>query len=127
MIKYNGTVQYYVDLEKITKKDITVNEETKEIIIHIPHTKQDTINIPEDKIETDKIEKGKLAFGQIKLTIEQYKEIGSKARSQMTKKLQEDRVNEKADRAAKDIVYQTYQPIIKNLSLDYSLRVEFQE
>lgn len=127
MIKYNGTVQYYIDLKEITKKDIIVNEEAKEITMYIPHVKQDKINIPEEKIEADKLEKGKLAFGQIEITVEEYKEIGSKARSQMIKKLNDDKVNEKADEVAKDIVLETYQPIIKNLSLDYSLQIEFQE
>ena len=125
LITYNGTAVYTVDLSTLTENDITINEEEKIITLLIPHAQQEEINIPEDKIQFGATDGGLLAFGDIKMTAEQASQVQAGAREKMMAKLQEDNVQETADRFAKLTVWEMYSPIIKGVARDYSLEVEF--
>lgn len=125
LITYNGTAIYTVDLSKLSKNDISVDENNKVITIKIPHAVQEIINIPEDKIQFSDTNKGLLSFGDIKMTIEQATKIQAEARNKMEEKLKEQKVLETADRMAKLSVWELYSPIIKQMARDYSLEVEF--
>lgn len=125
LITYNGTVVYTVDLSAIKKTDIRFDEEAKIITLYIPHAVQEEINIPEDEIMFGDTTKGLLAFGEIKMTVEQAAEVQKGTRERMQKKLDDDRVLETADRFAKLMVWELYSPIIKGVAKDYSLEVEF--
>ncbi len=125
LITYNGTVVYTVDLSSLKKSDIVFNEEEKIITLKIPHAAQEEINIPEDKIMFSDTNKGLLAFGEIKMTLEQAAKVQAQARQKMQEKLDADNVLETADRFAKLAVWELYSPIIKGVAKDYSLEVEF--
>ena len=125
LITYNGSVVYTVDLSQLRKADITFNEEEKIITIKIPHAVQEEINIPESEIQFGDTSKGLLAFGEIKMTLEQASQVQKEARAKMQQKLDEDKVQETADRFAKLSVWELYNPIIKGVAKDYSLEVEF--
>lgn len=124
-IKYTGTVIYTVDLSKITKQDIKIDEEKHTVTLSIPHAQQGEINIPESKIEIVDASKGLLAFGEMKYTTEQTKQIQAGARAKMEEKLKADRVINKADEFAKHEVWKIYQPLIKRIANDFALEVEF--
>ena len=67
---------------------------------------------------------GLLAIGKMSTTPEENKELVSEARSKMMDKLEEENVQEQADRFAKLSVWEIYQPIIDTVTKGYSLEVE---
>ena len=125
LITYNGKVVYTVDLGQLKASDIHFDEESKTIILSIPHAVQEEINIPEDQIQFGDTSKGLLAFGDIKMTMEQASEVQAQARAKMQEKLDQQKVQETADRFAKLSVWDLYSPIIKGVAKDYSLEVVF--
>jgi len=127
LITYNGTVVYTVDLSSLKSSDIRFDEESKIITLFIPHAIQEEINIPEDKIQFSDTTKGLLAFGDIKMTMEQASQVQSETRDRMQQKLDEQKVQETADRFAKLSVWELYSPIIKGVAKDYSLEVVFKD
>ena len=127
IITYKGTAVYTVDLSGMKNSDIVLDEENRIVTIYIPHAKQEEINILEKDINYGDVEKGLLAIGDIKMTPEQLNEIQAGARAKMQEKLNEQKVLENADRFAKLSVWELYSPIIKNVSKNYSLEVEFKD
>lgn len=125
LITYNGTAVYTVDLSTIRKGDIVVDDENKVITLRIPHAIQEEINIPEDQIQFGDTTKGLLAFGDIKMTMEQAAGVQREARNRMQQKLDDDKVLETADRFAILSVWEIYSPLIKNVAKNYSLEVQF--
>ena len=123
LITYHGTVVYTVDLSDLKPTDIVMDEENKTIILKIPHAQQEEINIPEDDIQFGDVNRGMLAFGDIKATPEQIAGVQSEARQKMQEKLDAGNLKETADRFAKLSVWETYSPIVKGVSRDYSLEV----
>ena len=125
LITYNGSVVYTVDLGQLRKSDINFNEEEKTITLKIPHANQEQINIPEDQIQFGDTNKGILAFGDITMTAEQAAAVQAEARIRMQEKLDNEKTIDVADRFAKLVVWELYNPIIKGVSGEYSLNVEF--
>ena len=125
LITYHGTVVYTVDLSELGPADITVDEENKLIIMRIPHARQEEINIPEKEMQFGDVEHGMLAFGEIKMSVEQSAQIQEEARAKMQAKLDEEHALDAADRFAKLSVWEMYSPIIKGVARNYSLEVEF--
>ena len=127
VITYKGTAIYTVDLSEMKDSDIVLDEENKVVTIYIPHAVQEEINILEKDISYSDVEKGLLAIGDIKMTPQQLSEIQAGARKKMQEKLDEQKVLETADRFAKLSVWELYSPIIKGVSKNYSLEVEFKD
>lgn len=125
VITYHGTATYTVDLSKLEKQDISMDEERKTVTMYIPHCSMEKINIPEDQMEFGDVAKGLLAFGEIKLTPEQHAQIQSAARAKMEDKLEETNALEQADRFAKMSVWEMYQTMVSQVSPEYTLEVEF--
>ena len=125
LITYNGTVVYTVDLSTLRRSDIVFDEEEKTITLKIPHAVQEEINIPEENIQFGDTTRGLLAFGEIKMTMEQAAKVQSEVRTKMEEKLSSSNALENADRFAKLSVWEIYSPIIKSVAKDYSLVVEF--
>ena len=125
LITYYGSVVYTVDLSNLKASDIKIDEESKMITLKIPHAVQEEINIPEDKIQFGDTNGGLLAFGDIKMTVEQSTKVQAGARAKMQEKLDEQKVLETADRFAKLSVWEMYSPLVKSVAKDYSLEVEF--
>ena len=125
LITFNGTAVYTVDLSNLKKSDISYNEEEKLITLKIPHAVQEEINIPEEEIQFSDTNKGLLAFGDIKMTVEQAMKVQAEARKKMEEKLALDNVLQTADRFAKLSVWEIYSPIIKSVAKDYTLEVVF--
>lgn len=125
LITYNGTVVYTVDLSTLRSSDIRFDEEARIITLKIPHAVQEEINIPEDQIQFGDTTKGLLAFGDIKMSMEQASQVQAEARKKMQEKLDQDKVIETADRMAILSVWELYSPIIKGVAKEYSLEVVF--
>lgn len=127
MITYSGTAVYTVDLSDLKSSDIVLDDENKIITLYIPHAVQEEINIPEDRIDFGDTEKGLLAFGDIKLTVEESSKIQAGVRDKMQQTLDSQNVLETADRFAKLSVWEMYSPIVKGVAKNYSLEVEFRD
>nr|MCD7866166.1 DUF4230 domain-containing protein [Clostridiales bacterium] len=122
-----GYGQYTIDLSEISADDISLDEETFEVTIKIPHAElHDTVFNP-DETEIGDMDKGWLAFGDIKLTAEQNQEFEEEAIEKLTEKLSEDECFEEADKFAKLSAYETYQPIVSGVSTAYKVVIEFQD
>ena len=127
LITYNGKATYTVDLSKLSESDFALDEDEKKVVIHIPHVVCEKINIPSDEMEFGDTERGLLAFGEIKMTAEDYAKIETEAESKMNNKLVELKAEETADRFAKMTIWEMYQPIITAVSPEYKLEIVFNE
>ena len=125
LITYHGTAVYSIDLSKINKDSIKMNEENKVITLAIPHATLKPINIQASDIEFGDTEKGLLAFGEVKLSPEDQANIQVEAQNKMEEKLVEENIADEADRFGKMAVWEIYQPIITNVSPEYSLEIIF--
>lgn len=121
----HGTGQYTIDLTQIAKEDISLNEQTYELTIHIPHAKLHQVVFDPSKTEIGDSKNGWLAFGEIKLSPDQQKAFESKAVDILTGKLNEAERQEEADRFAKLSAYETFQPLVKAVSPAYKVIIEF--
>ena len=122
----HGNGQYTIDLTKITKDDIYLNEDTYELTIRIPHSELHQVSFDPTQTEVGDVKNGWLAFGSIKLDAEQQKAFEVSANEKLDAKLRESQRFAEADRFAKLSAYETYQPIIKAVSPAYKVIIEFQ-
>ena len=113
------------DLSQLGKDDFSLDDEKKEVTIYISHSQMEPINIQSKDIEFGDVDKGLLAFGDIKATPEQMAEIQTKVQKMMEQKVLEDSVADDADRFAKLVVWEMFQPVINGVTKGYSLVVEF--
>lgn len=126
VITYNGIATYTVDLSKLTKDSVILDETHKTVKLLIPHAELGVINIPSSGMEFSDTEHGRLAFGEIKLSADDLADVQTEASGRMEKKLEELNEKEKADRFAKLSVWEIYQPIVSAVSAEYKLEVEFE-
>lgn len=122
----HGIGQYTIDLTQITSADISLDEETYELTIRIPHAQLHQTTFDPSKTEIGDAQNGWLAFGSIKMNAEQQKAFEVEANVKLEAKLSEAERLEEADRFAKLCAYETYQPIIKTVSPAYKVVIEFQ-
>ena len=123
----HGTGQYTIDLSEITRGDISLNEDTYELTIRIPHAVLHKVFFDPSRTEVGHTEKGGLAFGESKLNAEQQKDFEVEATEKLTEKLNEPARFQEADRFAKLSAYETYQPIVRTVSPAYKVVIQFQE
>lgn len=121
----NGTGQYTIDLTQVAADDISLNEDTYELTIRIPHAVLHKTIFDPSKTQVGDAQRGWLAFGEIKLTAEQQKEFEVSATEKLEGKLKEEACLKEADRFAKLSAYETYQPIVKTISPAYKVVIEF--
>ena len=126
LLTYKGTAIYTVDLGKLSKDDITLDEEKMTVHLKIPHAVLEPINIDEKDIEFGDVERGLLGIGKMSMKPEDMAKIQEEARNKMTEKLEEQKSAEVADRFAKMSVWEIYQPMIDKVTSGYSLNVEME-
>lgn len=122
----HGTGQYTIDLTKITRQDIYLDEDTYELTIKIPHAELHQVTFDPTKTEVGDAQNGWLAFGSIKLDAEQNKQFEVEANEKLKARLNESERFEEADRFAKLAAYEIYQPIVRTISPVYKVVIEFQ-
>ena len=127
LLTYKGKASYTVDLGKLSKDDITLDEEALTVHIKIPGPELEPINIDENDIEFGDVERGLLGIGKMSMTPEQQQEVQSEARTKMMEKLEAENTAEEAERFAKLSVWEIYQPIINTVTKGYSLEIEIEE
>ncbi len=125
-ITFHGNAIYTVDLSKLKKGDISMDEDSKTVTIKVPKPVLEPINIPSEDIEFGEVEKKSIfAFGDIKVTPEEQAKVETEAKNKMMERLEEDNVQEEAEMAAEHAVWEIFQPMVSGVSGKYSLKVEF--
>ena len=125
-ITYNGKATYTVDLGKLTREDVIVNNEEKSVTIKVPKPVLEPINIPSENIEFGEVERMSIfAFGDIKLTPEEQAKVETEAKKQMEAKLETDKTADEAMHAAEHVIWELFQPMISGVSPSYKLNIEF--
>lgn len=127
LITFNGTATYTVDLENLTDDSFVLDTEKKTLTVKIPHAKREKINIPSDEMEFGDVERGWLAFGDIKMTAEEFSEVETMAKGRMEQKLEALNEGKTADEFAIKSVWELYQPFVTAICPECKLAVEIEE
>ena len=127
VITYHGTAVYTVDLSKLSRDNITLDEEKQVVTLRIPHAQQEKINIPSDEITFGDVKKGILALGNMNVTPEDMAKVQTEAAKKMEEQLKNSHVIDEADRFAKMSVWEIYQPMVNKVTTGYSLEVLFED
>lgn len=127
-ITYNGTAIYTVDLSKLSKENVKLDEENKTVTITVPKVELEPINIPSENIEFGEVQKNTIfAFGDIKLTPENQAKVETEAKERMLSKLESENVIADATAAAEHSIWEIFQPVVSGVSPEYTLKVVFEE
>jgi len=118
-----GTGCYAVDLAGMTEEDITVDDTKKIVSVAIPHAVLYTVeyDIANSTFVDDK--QGLLAFGELKLTLEQTNELQKSIDDALRTALTSKDMFELADETASEKVEELFTPIVGALSEDYAVRI----
>ncbi|MGN0363444.1 MAG: DUF4230 domain-containing protein [Bilifractor sp.] len=127
LLTIHGTGEYTIDLTEITADDISLDEDTYQVTIRIPHAELHSVVFDPDKTEVGDTSRGWLAFGDIKLTAEQNKEFEAEAVDKLTDSLSAEGPLKQADDFARMQAYETYEPIIEKVSPAYKVKIELQD
>lgn len=99
-VTFVGMSQYAVDLKKLTKENISVDNESHTVTVKVPHAEFHLVKIDHNKTIFADTEKGLLAFGDIKMTQEESNEIEKEATARLEDKAKELEPMKKADQYA---------------------------
>lgn len=126
VVTIHGTGQYTIDLSEITSQDISLNEDTYELTISIPHAALQTpVTFDPSKTEIGDTDRGWLAFGEIKKDQEEQKLFEENACKKLEKKLREKERFSEAEQFAKLSAYETFQPVVSAVSPAYKVVIDF--
>lgn len=118
-LSYRASVQYTIDLASMTADDIQYDDVTNTLTITIPEVKQSNINPTLNDISAT--EKGILAFGDIKLTAEDYYALEKQATNEMQARLDELSIITTAEKFAVHSAEDIYEPIVH--AIDSSINI----
>lgn len=103
------------------ENDVAVDIDTKTVTIYIPRPEvYDLIVDPNDFI-LDETSKGLLAFGDIKMTLEEAFYIESQAVSVLKGAAEADELTEKAEDTAEKKLEELFQPVARAVDPDYRI------
>lgn len=125
-VSYFGTGYFVVDLDNLTAANIIDDPENKTITIQIGHAYLEVVDIDPEKVIVDEVKQGLLAWGKIKLTMNDYNEIEKELVNRMEEKFNTAENGQKADAVALRMVKEVYEPIVKAIDPEYSVVVEFE-
>lgn len=124
-VSYTGTGYFVVDLDGLTADNVVTDSEKKTVTILIDHAYLQAIEIDPDKVIIDEPKKGLLAWGEIELTMKDYKAIEQDLRARMEKKFDTAANGQTADDLALKMVKEVYEPIVQAIDRRYSVVVRF--
>ena len=125
-VSYTGKGYFVVDLSDLEKEDIIENKENKTITIRIDHAYLETVDINPDDIIIDELKQGLLAWGKMKLTVEEYNEIEKELRQRLEDQFNTPENAQEADDHALEMVKELYQDVIKAIDSEYEVEITFQ-
>jgi len=124
-IKYKGTGRFYIDLSESSEVNITVDDENKTVTISVPHTKLLPIEIDPNRFESEDAKKGFLAFGDLKFTPQEYNDLLVECKGKLEKSIDTKENRIKADENALEEIIKIYDPIVKSVDSEYSVKAVF--
>ena len=124
-VSYFGTGYFVVDLDNLTAANIIQDAENKTVTIRIGHAYLEVVDIDPEKVIVDEVKQGLLAWGKIKLTMNEYNEIEKELINRMEEKFNTAENGQLADGIALQMVKEVYEPIVKAIDPEYSVVVEF--
>ena len=124
-VTFVGMSQYAVDLKKLTKENISVDDESHTVTVKVPHAEFHLVKIDHDKTIFADTEKGLLAFGDIKMTQEENNEIEKEATVKLEEKAKEPEPMKKADQYALYVLRDLFETSINSVTNSYKVKVEF--
>jgi len=118
-----GTGCYAVDLSKLSAEDITVDDTKKVVSVAIPHAVLYAVEYDiANSVFTDD-RQGLLAFGEMKLTLEQTNELQKSIDAALHQTLEEKAMYELADETASEKVAALFAPVVSSLAEEYTVRI----
>jgi len=126
VIRSYGTGVYTVDLSLLSAADISLDSDLKQITITIPHTALSYVTVDVEKTEFEETKKALFAFGEIKLTNEQLNLLEQNIQDAMTEQLSSADMLAKADSQALTQVQKLFDPIVRSIASDYTVKVNLQ-
>ena len=124
-VSYFGTGYFVVDLDNLTAANIMDDPENKTLTIKIGHAYLEVVDIDPEKVIVDEVKQGLLAWGKIKLTMNDYNAIERELVNRMEEKFNTAENGQKADVVALQMVKEVYEPIVKAIDPEYNVVVEF--
>ncbi len=124
-VTYAGTGYFSVDLSSLTEQSLVVNDQNRSVTIRIPHPSLKSIDINPNDIIIDEIKKGLLAWGSIKMTVEDYNTIEKELRARLEEKFNNAYNQKKADEQALNMVKAVYEPVVLAVDNRYTVEIEF--
>ena len=124
-VTFVGMSQYAVDLKKLSKENITVDDDSHTVTVKVPHAEFHLVKIDPNKTIFADTEKGLLAFGDIKMTQEESNKINAEAEEKLTAKAKEAEPMKKADQYALYVLRDLFETSITSVTNSYKVKVEF--
>ena len=126
VIRSFGTGVYTVNLAALGADDIALDSSLEQITITIPHPALSYVTVDVEKTEFEETKKAIFAFGDIKLTNEQLNLLEQNIQETMTEQLSTADMLAKADSHAISQVQQLFDPIVRSVAPDYTVKIELQ-
>lgn len=126
-VTYYGIGQYTVNLETITKDSISVDEESNTVIVKVPHPELHNVIFDTKKTVFGSSEKGLLAFGEIKLTVEEQNKVEQEAVKKLEERALESDCVEKANKYAMYVLRDFFEVAIGEVTETYKIKIEFSD
>lgn len=124
-VTFVGTSQYVVDLKKLVKENISVDDESHTVTVKVPHAEFHQVTIDHNKTIFSDTEKGLLAFGDIKMSQEESNKIDAEAAEKLEAKARETEPMKKADQYALYVLRDLFETSITSVTNSYKVKVEF--
>ena len=124
-ITYKGKVQYYVDLNLITEKNVTVDSTNKTVTVTITKP-QYQINLDyKDFVISDPSTHTFLPTSDIKLSFDDVQELDEDARKKIEAKVEQQNNIAEAKQAGLDQTKEIYEQVIGTVDKNYTVNVEY--
>lgn len=124
-VTYKARGQFVVDLDKLTKDCLVDDPDQKVLTIRIDHPYLDAIEIDPSRIEVSGQQNGFLAFGKLALTVDDYVALETELQQKLKNEFDTSTSGQVADDQALAMVGQIYEPVVKAVAPDYSVKVEY--
>ncbi len=124
-VTYTANGNFVVDLDKLTENSIKDDADNKILTIIIDHPYLDSIEIDPQKIIVGDQENGKLAFGDMALTINDYVSLETELQFNLKNALNTANNGQEADDRALRMVKKIYEPVVKAVDKEYTVEVKF--
>jgi len=120
-INFFGKGQFVLNLSNIKEEDIIIDNSSNNVMLNIDTPILENVFIDEEKTNFKQTQKGIFAFGDYKITFEEYNNLITDAKEKIKAKINSEIMIEKAKENAKDNLIK----LLKSFLNDYDINIEF--